>query len=660
MNVCRLHLPVLHCSALAASAAVLSAVAAEQSPPASGVPPVQLPAVEVVESPLATVPEADRFSAAVTTISASQLQEMNALDFADALRHTPGVTITRYNQVGSFGGDQGGAVFLRGLGVSRPGGEIKTLVDGVPKLNGIFNHPLLDLMSVDLASRIDVYARATPLDFGNTFAAINVTTPRVTAPGEVVNATAAAGSFGTIVERLDLGAREGAFDTYFSQSIRQSDGQRPDSGGHMENYLLRLGWALSPQWDLSYVLNHTRNRATDPGVEGSPLGPPSTRGELYETADWLHIATLTNHYGLATGTLRVYLNDGEGNWIRRQFSGNADSLNDWRLYGARWREALQPWEGGQIVAGADLDYDRGTSRSVPPAPAPESAFGPMTLRLFSLYVGVSHTVTLGADTRITPSAGGRYYQHSVFDSQFAPQAGVTVSSGRTQWHAGYSRAVNYPGLEVAVFSQMFIPALGQSWRALRPEQADQFEVGVRQAFAAKSAVAVTLFRNDMHDRYQIVFPPPPPPRYLNLSSSRTEGIEITADTAPGKDLALFAGVSLLRATPDGLPYAPKSTFTGGLNWRIAPGWFLSTDGVYVSSMHEATEARVAGAANPVVVGAHFLLNARIARRFSWGAQTRNRGEFYVSGENLTDRRFAYQPGYSIPGINFMIGLRFER
>ena len=204
--------------------------------------------------------------------------------------------------------------------------------------------------------------------------------------------------------------------------------------------------------------------------------------------------------------------------------------------------------------------------------------------------------------------------------------------------------MNYPGLEVAVFSQMFIPALGQSWRALRPEQADQFEVGVRQAFAAKSAVAVTLFRNDMHDRYQIVFPPPPPPRYLNLSSSRTEGIEITADTA----------------TPDGLPYAPKSTFTGGLNWRIAPGWFLSTDGVYVSSMHEATEARVAGAANPVVVGAHFLLNARIARRFSWGAQTRNRGEFYVSGENLTDRRFAYQPGYSIPGINFMIGLRFER
>ena len=659
MKIPSRHLPSFVICALAISAAALAA-AADQSRPASDVPPVQLPAVEVVERPLASVPETDRFAAAVTTISAGQLQEMNALDFADALRHTPGVTITRYNQVGAFGGDQGGAVFLRGLGVSRPGGEIKTLVDGVPKLNGIFNHPLLDLMSVDLAAKIDVYSRATPLDFGNTFAAVNITTPRVETPGDVERASVAAGSFGTIVERLDLGAREGAFDAYFSQSLRQSDGQRPDSSGHMENYLLRLGWALSPQWDLSYVLNHTNNRATDPGVDGAPLGPPSTRGERYETADWFHIATLTNHYGMATGTLRAYLNDGEGNWYRRQFSGNADSLNDWRLSGVRWRETLQPWDGGEIVTGADLDYDRGTSRSVPPAPAAESAFGPMTMRLFSPYVGVSHTVTLGDATKITPSVGTRYYGHNVFDSRLAPQAGVTVSSGRTQWHAGFSRAVNYPGLEVAVFSQMFIPALGQSWRALQPEQADQLEVGVRQAFAAKSAVAVTLFRNDMHDRYQIVFPPPPPPRYLNLSSSRTEGVEITADTAPGKDVALFAGASLLRTTPDGLPYAPKSTFTGGVNWRIAPGWFLSTDGVYVSSMHEASEARVAGAANPVVVGAHFLLNGKIARRFSWGAQNRNRGEFYLSGENLTDRSFAYQPGYPIPGINFMLGLRFDR
>lgn len=645
---------------VAVVAAMPSLFAADPPATAPDVPPVQLPAVEVVGSPVANVPEADLFGETVTTISADQLQEMNALDFAFALRHTPGVTITRFNQVGAFGGDEGGAVFIRGLGTSRPGGEIKTLIDGVPVLNGIFNHPLLDLMSVDSAARIDVHARAAPLDFGNTFAAVNIITPRVETPGHLVRVSAEAGSFGTAAERLDLGVREGAFDCYLSQSLLQSDGQRPNSGGHLENDLLRLGWALSPHWEVNYVLNHTDNRATDPGIDGAPPGPPSTRGEIYKTNNWLHIATLSNHDGAATGTLRVYLNEGEGDWIRRQFSGNADSLNDWHLYGARWRETVQPWEGGEIVAGADLDYERGRSRSVPLSPATESDFGPMTMRIFSAYSGVSQSVALGDDIKIVSSTGARYYEHNVFDSQWAPQAGVTISSGGTQGHLGFSRAVNYPGLDAAVFSQMLIPALGESWRALQAEKADQIEAGIRQTLTARSAVAVTVFRNNVRDRYVIVFPPPPPPRYANLGSYHTEGIEVTADAALPENLGLFAGVSLLRTTPDDVPYAPKGTLTGGINWQIAPGWLLSADGVYVSSMHEATEARVAGTANPTIVGAHFLLNARLARRFGQDGPGTTHGEFYIAGENLTDRDFAYQPGYPIPGINFVLGVRFER
>lgn len=633
---------------------------AGQPPPAPAGSVVSLPAVEVVGSPLANVPEADRFAATVTTVSAQQLQETEALDFASALRRTPGVTITRFNQVGAFGGAEGGAVFLRGLGVSRPGSEIKTFVDGVPKLNGVFNHPLLDLISVDSAGHIEVHGRATPLEFGNTFAAVNITTPHVETPGGMARASVAAGSFGTLVERLDLGDRTGAFDCYASESVRQSDGHRPDSDGRMENYLLRLGWTASPQWEVSYVLNHTNNRATDPGVNGAPPGPPSTRGEQYLTDDWLHVATLTHQSGAARGTLRAYLNEGDADWLRRQYSGNADSLGSWRLYGLRWRETAEPWLGGAVVAGADLDYDRGTVRSVPLAPAPAGVFGPTTMRLLSPYFGVSQTLNIRNGITVTPSAGVRHYAHSVFESRWAPQAGVTVSSGKTQLHVAGSRAVNYPGLEVAVFSQLFVPALAQSWRTLKPEQADQFEIGIRQAIADKTAIAVTLFRNRARDRYVIVFPPPPPPRYANLESYRTEGIELTADAAWGKNLAVFASASLLRTTPDGIPYAPERTLTTGLNWQIAPGWRLSADGVYVSAMRAASEARVAGSVNPTSVGAHFLLNARLSRYFSWETVRVKQGEFYLSGENLTDRNFAYQPGYPIPGINFMAGMRLER
>lgn len=640
-----------------AAAASLPASAQQDRARDSG-RPLELPPFEVVGRPLTGLPETDRFGSAATTIDAGQLKDLAALDFASALRRTPGVTITRYNQVGAFGGGEGGAVFLRGMGSSRPGGEIKTLVDGVPKLNGVFNHPLLDLMSVDAAAGIAVHPRATPLDFGNTFAAVNIITPRVEQPGQILRGTVAAGSFGTIVERLDYGAKQGAFDFYLNQSLRRSDGARPDAGGRLENYFLRLGWDLAPRWNLSYQLNRTRNLTTDPGVEGAPAGPPSSRGETYETADWLHIAVLGYRYPRAEGSLRAYVNEGEGNWTRRPFSGNPDSRNDWRLYGVRWRETLRLWAGGEILAGADLDFDRGTSASIPPAPAQPSVFGPATARLFSAYAGINHTLAVSG-VEITPSIGARFYAHDALGRRWAPQAGLVATAGATTWRAGFSRAVNHPGLEVRALSQ-FIPALGPSWTGLDPEEADQFELGFRHALQAGTSVAVTLFRNDVRDRYVIAFPPPPPPRYVNLGSYRTEGVEAMVETSPIEGLAVFLGAALLRTDPGGLPYAPKRTFTGGLNWRIARGWFLNTDGSYTSAMQVYSAGRTAGATNPVRVGPQFLLNARLVRRFAWGAGGTNRGELYLSGENLTDRRFTYSPGYPLPGLNWMLGFRFER
>jgi iron complex outermembrane receptor protein len=634
--------------------------AAPDAPPTPAEPVVQLPAYAVVESPIARVATADAFASTSTTVDDAQLRDLAALDFADALRRTPGVTISRYNQVGSFGGGEGGAIFVRGMGSSRPGGEIKTMIDGVPILNGIFNHPLLDLMSMDLAAKIDVHGRATPLAFGNTLAVINVTTPRVEHPGEIGHAELAAGSFGTLVERFEQGANTGGFDYYVSQSYRRSDGDRPDSNGRLENYFLRLGWAFSPRWQASYVLNRTVNRSTDPGIEDASLGPPSTRGETYATADWLHIATLAYHDSTTAGSLKAYLNDGEGNWIRRQFSGNSDSLNDWRLYGVRWSETLHLWEGGEIAAGADLDYDQGTSRSVPVAPATETVFGPATMRLFSAYAGISQAVTVADGAKLVPSAGARFYDHNRFGSRWAPQAGLTLTAGRTQWHAGWNRAVNHPGLEVAALSSSIaIPALGESWQALRPEIADQFEVGVRQEFGERSAATLTVFGNRIQNRYVIAFPPPPPPRYVNISSERTEGVEATVEMSPTKGLGVFTCVSLLRSTPGDLPYAPHSTFSGGLNWQLFSNWMLSADSVYISSMHILSQGRSVGATNPAVVGAHFLLNARLARRFTLGNRAGTHGEVFLAGENLTDRRFAYRPGYPIPGLNGMVGIRLN-
>ena len=619
--------------------------------------PVTLPDFDAVATPLAALPASDRYAGAVTTIGEQQLRDLAPLDFASALRRSPGVTITRYNQVGAFGGSEGGAVYLRGLGASRPGGEIKTTFDGVPKLNGIFNHPLLDLLSLDAAAAIHVHHRATPLEFGNAFGVVNIETPRVATEGSRARASVAGGSFGTFTESVAYGAKRGGTDYYFAQGYRRSDGARPDSDGELSNWFFRIGQELNEHWALSYRVNHGDNLTTDPGVDYPLSGVASTKGETYETKDWLHLAVLEWNYERVSGSIRAYLNEGEGNWTRRQFSRNSDSLNDWRLHGVRWRETLRLWEGGELLAGADFDVERGTSRSVPVTGA-TTQFGPDTTRLFSPYAGVSHGFRFG-EVSVTPSAGVRYYDHDELGTQWSPQAGLVVAAGHTEVRAGFSRAVNFPGLEVRAISA-FSPALGSTWRSLDPEEAEQWEVAVRHAFGGGAAASVTLFRNDVSNRYVIVAPPPPPPRYANVGAYRTEGVEVAGEYAPRATLKFFAGATLLRANRDDVPYVPETTLNGGVNWSPGNGWQVSVDAAYVSGMHIASLGRSTTAANPRTVGAQFALNARVARRFALGADGRTRLEVFVAGENLTDRDFAYTPGYPIPGINGIFGVRFER
>ena len=124
----------------------------------------------------------------------------------------PGLTISRYNPIGSYGGGDGGAVFVRGQGSGRPGAEIATSVDGIPKLVGVWTHPLLDLLSVDLVQQVDVYKGAQPVLLGNmAFASVDLVPRRRQAEGLGGRATLAYGSFDTsAVTLLQEGFRSSA------------------------------------------------------------------------------------------------------------------------------------------------------------------------------------------------------------------------------------------------------------------------------------------------------------------------------------------------------------------------------------------------------------------------------------------------------------------
>jgi outer membrane cobalamin receptor len=613
-----------------------------------------LPAVDVVASPIVGGTTLSAFGYQTTAVGAEQIAALNAPDLAAALRRTPGLAIARYNVVGSFGGTEGGAVFVRGLGSSRPGGDVKTTIDGVPTGNGVFNHPFLDVIPVDLAGGVEVSRRAAPLETGSGFAGINVATPRAAHEGGFARAAASEGSFGARSGKLEAGGRFGAAEVYAGQSYREADGHRPDSEGRLAHTMVRLGWRPLPALELSYLGHRSDNRAVDPGAEAG-AGLPPTRGDVYLTESTLHTLGAAWTRAQGAGSLKTFVNQGAGDWLRRTTSANADSLNDYRATGVRWRETQQAWAGGEVLGGIDADWTRGSTWSVPPGAARALGFGPEAFRLVSAYAGARHTWRSAGGVEVTPSTGLRRYEHDQFGVAWAPQAGVVARKGAWQAHASAGRALNFPGLEVAAFSTVAIPALGQTWRTLRPERVTQAEAGVRYEVAPESAVELTVFRNEGRDRFVFVPPPPPPFRFVNVESFRTQGAELTVTTRPTKRVSLFAGVSGLDATPGDLPYAPRWSLTGGAAWRVTEGLMLHVDGSYVGAQRVGAQARSAGTVNTERVGALALVNARLGHGFAWGAGAL-RGEFFFAVENALDRSFRYRPGYPMPGTGFTLGV----
>jgi outer membrane cobalamin receptor len=606
----------------------------------------------VVTAPIIHGNTVDRYGSQTTVVGKEQITDLNAYDFSSALRMAPGVNITRYNVVGSFGGAEGGAIFIRGLGSSRPGAEIQTLIDGVPVYNSVWNHPLLDLNSVNVAESIEVYKGPQPTNFGNALGAVNIVPKRKETEGFKTKVSAGYGSHQTFVESAEHGGKVPMVDYYVGQGYRTSDGHRDNSDGRTADYYGRLNYQPAGHWDLGLFALGTDNYAEDPGKKGEP----STKQGKYYTDAWLTTASIRHHYDSAEGEIKAYWNNGTGDW-KDQAGLDDDTLNDWDLYGMRAKEALHLWNGGEVLLGLDVDYIEGETEFTMDDGS-KSDFNSPTFSIVSPHASVSHRF---GDTRglyFIPSAGVRYYDHGDFDSETAPHAGVVVGYKDTELHASYARGVLYPGLNVVVFHEYTwagIPGNDpDGWKDLEAETLDHFEVGISQKFGSNLKGDLTYFHDDGENRYVVVPPPPPPPTFENIEEYRIKGVEATATYIPMQNLSLFGGATYLDVDPSDLPYAPEWTLSGGVNFRFFEDFKISVDAQYVEEMYARRQLRVEGDENTEAVDSYFLLNAKLSYFFNIRGPE-SVAEVFIAGENLTDTEYEYQPGYPMPGAVGMVG-----
>ena len=539
---------------------------------------LDLPKINVIANPLINENYLDAYSSTSSIITQDQIRDRNAVDIASALRATPGVQISRYNPVGGYGGDQGGGVYIRGLGTARPGSEIKTYIDGVPFYSGVWGHSLLDILPVNGMSSITVYKSPQPQINGNNFASINLTTKSATEDGTHGDGRLSAGSFGTIIEQASVSSKQENINFVLSQGFMKSNGHRANADGELKNIMGRLGVDINDHWKADATFLYTDNYANDPNLvrNGATSGVPK-----YETNAGMLTAAISHKYDSFNGEFRAYATSGKAKWSNYY---NYLYKQEFDMNGFKFKENFIPWVGGLISGGVDFDNISGKSS--------QSAIlinDMPDMRITSPYVAVNQTIAINKEWSLIPSAGVRFYEHNIYSSKTAPHAGVSVVSEKATFFANASRGVNYPGQEA-------VALLGASsnWRTLSAIDMNHYEIGMKLNPMKGTQFDMSIFHDQINSRFAYSFYDPSVNRAnaYKTDGDHTNGAELSLKQNLGDNWLGFVNYTYLDPKSSiNLPYMPRSAFVLGLNGNV--GLFkVAFDAQHQTKMWANTNNRV--------------------------------------------------------------------
>lgn len=608
----------------------------------------ELPAITVIASPIAQEEQFTPDGADTVTVGAEQLDRLAAQDLQTALRHIPGVTVSRYSPIGSFGGAQGGSVYVRGTGESRPGGTLGVYQDGVPTMGSFFNHPLLDLNPIDFSESVTITKTPRPRTMSNAFSGIDMTTWRHHENGYGGEAEAVWGRFDSLVTSLKAGVKDGPVDAAGGAYYRSSEGSREHNSSELSGAFARGGMELGENEYLTFIYHRSQSRVEDPGMEGMP----TPKYEQFKT--WLDSYTIrleSNHDWLR-GYSMGYVTDGHLRWKKDHCqegtpnspSGSSDT--DWIGSGYRGLYDFL-WNDWTFSVGLDAMVDEGETKTFNDRMARYTwEPGRQRQTLAAPYIGVRYDFHLDEEWTLSPSLGTKYYFCSDFDDEWAPSAAIDFGKKEYGIFASWQRGIHYPGL-------IFL-ANETAWNTLScvAERMDNFNVGFRGSWEDMLTAHVSLYHNAITDRLD----QDAHGLYHNSGELDATGVEATLRYFATDELSFYGGTAIAATQQKVVSRMPRWTWTLGTSWEIIEYVRLDADVNYVDKMYAYT-TRSESADDLAEVDRFWTANIRLA------LDTRVilpvDGEWYVACENVFDRRYEYFPGYEMPGAMLYAGMKIK-
>jgi iron complex outermembrane recepter protein len=597
-------------------------------------------------------------------IDAASYQSARVSTLADALGHSPGVTVQP-----RFGAEET-RLSIRGSGAQRTfhGRGLKLMQDGVPLnlADGSFDFQAIEPLA---ARYIEVWRGANALQYGagTLGGAINFVSPngynsdRLTARGE-------AGSFGYRRGLLSTGDVNGAFDHYLLLSGFAQDGFRAHARQDTQRAFANLGYALSDHLETRFYLGAVKSRSELPGsltwaqLQADPrqANPGSVSGDQRRDIDWLRLSNKTVlQQGSERFELFVFANAKK---LFHPIFQVLDQRN--RDIGAELRFASDaPVDGrrNRVVVGVapaygHTDEDRwvnvGGQRGARTNQSEQRARG-LTFYVenqhhldeqWVIVLGLQHLKTTRRLTDLFIANTGSDTASESFDLRYegsAPRVGVRWQVTPTvQWFANLSGSDEPPSF--GELTGGVNPVLNRAQQGLTAEIGSRGEAG-------GVSWDVALYHARLKDELlQVGTNVANAPITINAARSRKSGLEAgaagTLARSDSGELQWRGTLTWQHFRLDGdpafgnnrLPGLPGVQARAELGWRfgpasVAPGLAASMNVQHVGR-HAVDFART------VFSPAHSLVGLKLAQalgpQWSW----------FVEGRNLADRRHASTTG----------------
>lgn len=540
----------------------------------------------------------------------------------------PSLFVTQRGVLG-FGVSTGGSghIKLRGVGGDRAS-AVLMMVDGQPQFAGIYSHQIADFYSKEYVERVEVLRGPASVLYGSNAMAgvINVITKHASHDGVHTTMSVRGGSYNTWQAAATNTVRLGKFSSLVSGGYDHTDGTDEGFSFNQAYGYGKISYEFSQHWQGTADYTITNFKGNDPLY---PRIENSESTEIYHQSVTRGEASLTavNRYGsLTNGSVRAYYSYGN-HFIDdpRHFHSTDDR------FGVMAFQNLNPWDNGSWTIG--FDFDRYTGRipmsgGRPHTPGSFSTLERKHIVEYSPYVTASQGIW---NNILTLNAGVRLAMSDKFHTQWVPQAGFAVNPGADfTIKASMAKGYRNPSFRELYLYRMANPDL-------QPEQMVNYEVSIDKSFGSLFSASITGYFTRGSQMIQTV-------RAKNVNTGKfyNKGIEVTMLSHPVSSLTLRASYSYLHSSLELLTCAPRHQYFIGADWTPIKPLQISADIKGVGRL-------LADEDMPLQSYATLNLNTTYSvNRFV---------ALTLSLENVTCARYTIVPGYEMPGITAMGGLK---